>query len=78
MKKIIMDYCLLHQMNIFGPKILYFHARVKNCHFGNFSELSKIPFILGLYDFLAYLECNRSYAWSKGQSDPDLGSVSPL
>ena len=32
-------------------------------------------FILGSYNFLAYLECVRSYAWSKGHSDPDLGSV---
>merc|ERR1719483_1749062 len=37
--------------------------------------ISKIPPILGLYNFLAYLECNRSHAWSKGHSDPDLGSV---
>ena len=27
------------------------------------------------YNFLAYLECVRSYAWSKGYSDPDLSSV---
>ena len=38
--------------------------------------ISKILLILGLYNFLAYLECFRSYAWSKGHSDPDLGSVS--
>ena len=38
-------------------------------------EISKILFILGSYNFLAYLECVRSYAWSKGHSDPDLGSV---
>ena len=37
--------------------------------------ISKILFILGLYDVLAYLECIRSYAWSKGCSDPDLSSV---
>ena len=37
--------------------------------------ISKILFILGSYNFLAYLECVRSYAWSKGHSDPDLGSV---
>ena len=37
-----MDYCLLHQMNIFGPKNFDFHAWVKKCHFGNFSEFSKI------------------------------------
>ena len=37
--------------------------------------ISKILFILGLYNFLAYLECVRSYAWSKGHSDPDLSSV---
>ena len=36
---------------------------------------SKILFILGSYDFLAYLECIRSYAWSKGHSETDLGSV---
>jgi hypothetical protein len=29
----------------------------------------------GLYKFLAYLECIRSYAWSFGYSDPDLSSV---
>ena len=32
-------------------------------------------FILGSYHFLAYLECVRSYAWSKGHSDLDLSSV---
>ena len=32
-------------------------------------------FILGLYKFLAYLECVKSYAWSKDHSDPDLSSV---
>ena len=37
--------------------------------------ISKILFILGLYNFLAYLECVRSYAWSKGHSETDLGSV---
>ena len=37
--------------------------------------ISKILFILGSYNFLAYLECVRSYAWSKGHSDPDLSSV---
>ena len=37
--------------------------------------ISKILFILGSYNFLAYLECFRSYAWSKGHSDPDLSSV---
>ena len=30
-------------MNTFGPKIFFdFHAWVKRCHFGNFSEFSKI------------------------------------
>ena len=38
-------------------------------------EISKILLILGSYNFLAYLQCVRSYAWSKGHSDPDLGSV---
>ena len=37
--------------------------------------ISKILFILGSYNFLAYLECIRSYALSKGHSDPDLSSV---
>ena len=39
--------------------------------------ISKIVFILGSYNFLASLECIRSYTWSKGQSDPDpdLSSV---
>ena len=37
--------------------------------------ISKILFILGSYNFLAYLECFRSYAWSKGHSDPDVSSV---
>ena len=37
--------------------------------------ISKILFILGLYNFLPYLLCVRSYAWSKGHSDLDLGSV---
>ena len=41
MKKIIMDFCLLHQMNTIGPKFFFdFHAWVKKCHFGNFSEFS--------------------------------------
>ena len=37
--------------------------------------ISKILFILGSYNVLAYLECIRSYAWSKDHSEPDLGSV---
>jgi hypothetical protein len=37
--------------------------------------ISKILFILGLYKFLAYLECVRIYAWSCVHSDPDLSSV---
>ena len=37
--------------------------------------ISKILFNLGSFNFLAYLECVRSYAWSKGHSDPDLSSV---
>ena len=37
--------------------------------------ISKINFVLGSYKFLAYLECVRSYAWSKRHSDPDLSSV---
>jgi hypothetical protein len=37
--------------------------------------ISKILFNMGSYNFLAYLECVRSYAWSKGHSDPDLSSV---
>ena len=40
--------------------------------------ISKILFILGSYNFLAYLEYVRSYAWSKGHSDLDLGSVQCL
>ena len=39
--------------------------------------ISKILFILGWYNFLAYLECVRRYAWSKGHSEPDLSSVLP-
>ena len=79
MKKTIMDYCLLHQMNTFGPKNFDFHAWVKKWIVRIFSklarEISKILFILGSYDFLAYLECIRSYAWSLGHSDPNLSSV---
>ena len=37
--------------------------------------ISKSLFILGSYNFLAYLECIKSYAWSKGLSEPDLSSV---
>ena len=37
--------------------------------------ISKILSILGSYNFLASLECVRSYAWSKGHSEPDLSSV---
>ena len=37
--------------------------------------ISKILFILGSYNFLAYPECVRSYAWSKDHSDQDLSSV---
>ena len=40
--------------------------------------ISKILLILGWYNFLAYLECVRSYAWSKGHSEPDLGNVGQL
>ena len=38
-------------------------------------EISKILSILGSYNFLASLECVRSYAQSKGHSEPDLSSV---
>ena len=37
--------------------------------------ISKIIFNFGSYNFLTYLECVRSYTWSKGPSDPDLSSV---
>jgi hypothetical protein len=37
--------------------------------------ISKILFILESYKFLAYLECIRSYAWSKGHSDLDPSRV---
>ena len=40
--------------------------------------ISKILFDLGSYNFLAYLEWVRSYAWSKGHSDPDLSSVGKI
>ena len=40
--------------------------------------ISKILFIMQWFNFLAYLECVRSYAWSKGHSDPDLSSVARL
>ena len=53
MKKIIMDYCLLHQKNTFGPKKKFdFHAWVKKCHFGNFSELSKVAKMALFQNFL--------------------------
>ena len=39
------------------------------------ARFQKFFFILGLDKLLAYLECIRSYAWSFGNSDPDLSSV---
>ena len=38
-------------------------------------HLAQKFFFLGSYNFLAYLECVKSYTWSKGHSDPDLSSV---
>ena len=40
--------------------------------------ISKMFFILGSYNFLASLECIRSYAWSSGHSEPDLSSVKSI
>ena len=37
--------------------------------------IPKILFILGAYNFIAYMECIRSYAWSFGHSDPELSSA---
>ena len=51
-----MDYCLLHQMNTFGPIFFDFHARVKKCHFGNFSEWAGIIFVLDADEYLERLE----------------------
>jgi hypothetical protein len=52
-----------------APKKFKFHARIKKCHFGNFSDkallvgpsriphgISKILFALGVDEFLAMLE----------------------
>ena len=64
-----MDYCLLHQMNTFGPIFFWFSCMGKKLPFWQFFR------ILGSYNFLAYLECVRSYAWSKGHWGPDLSSV---
>ena len=57
------------QIKAFGPKKFWFSCMGKKVPFWQFLK------ILGLYNFLAYLECFRSYAWSKGHSDPDLNSV---
>ena len=37
--KITKDYSESLQMKSFGPKKFKFHAWVKKCHFGNFSEI---------------------------------------
>ena len=55
-------------MKSFGQKKIKFHARIKKCHFGIFSDralvrpsriphrVSKILFVYGSYGFLAMLE----------------------
>ena len=60
------------QIKAFGPKFFWFSCMGKNVPLWQFL---KILNNLGLYNFLAYLECVRSYAWPKGHSDPDLSSV---
>ena len=40
--------------------------------------IDQLYIALGSYNFLAYLECFKSYAWSKGHSEPDLSSVNRL
>ena len=41
MKKIIMDYCLLHQMNIFGPIFFWFSCIGKKVPFWQFLTILK-------------------------------------
>ena len=41
MKKIIMDYCLLHQMNTFGPKFFWFSCMGKKVPFWQFFRIFK-------------------------------------
>ena len=59
MKKIIMDYCFLHQINKFGPIFFDFHAWVIKCHFGNFSEFSKIAKNGIFFYSLLYSNCDK-------------------
>ena len=44
-------------------------------HYGWFFQNLEKDFIPILLHTTVYLECVRSYAWSKGHSDPDLASV---
>ena len=41
MKKFIMDYCLLHQMNTFGPKFFWFSCMGKKVPFWEFFRIFK-------------------------------------
>ena len=41
MKKIIMDYCLLHQMNTFGPNFFWFSCTDKKLPFWQFFRIFK-------------------------------------
>ena len=41
MKKIIMDYCLLHKMNTFGPKNFRFSGMGKKVPFWQFFKILK-------------------------------------
>ena len=59
-------------IEVIWPQKFKFHARIKTCHFGNFTEraeiavlvrpsriphrISKIIFVLGFYELLAMLE----------------------
>ena len=61
-------------MNTFGLKVFWFSCMGKKVPFLA-RAIFKVLFNLGSYNFLAYLECIRSYAWSKGHSKPGLSSV---
>jgi hypothetical protein len=55
-----------------------YHPKMKRIFEITQAGVEKILCNLGLHNFLSYLECITSYAWSKGHSDPDLSSVLEL
>ena len=77
--KLLVHYGFFHKVPLALSMCLFKWIKVINGIISKSAHaILRILFILGLYNFLAYLECVISYAWSKGHSDPDLSSVTSL